>query len=147
MATPGAFTNSGTLVADSLNLSGQQIINSGLLQGTRSLNLQTGRLDNLASGALYSAGDFTLSLPELTNDGLITSDGALRLSGSTLVNGGEINGVNLFSDYASLSNSGRLLADNGLSLTADNITNSGLLAAKTVDITADTLHNPGGYSG
>lgn len=147
MTTPDAFTNSGTLVADSLNLSGQQIINSGLLQGTRSLNLQTGRLDNLASGTLYSAGDFTLSLPELTNDGLITSDGALRLSGSTLVNGGEINGVNLFSDYASLSNSGRLLADNGLSLTADNITNSGLLAAKTVDITADTLHNPGDIQG
>ncbi|WP_317633847.1 hemagglutinin repeat-containing protein [Kosakonia sp. ML.JS2a] len=147
MTTPDAFTNSGTLVADSLNLSGQQIINSGLLQGTRSLNLQTGRLDNLASGTLYSAGDFTLSLPELNNDGLITSDGALRLSGSTLVNGGEINGVNLFSDYASLSNSGRLLADNGLSLTADNITNSGLLAAKTVDITADTLHNPGDIQG
>ncbi|MGG7448517.1 hemagglutinin repeat-containing protein [Kosakonia oryzendophytica] len=147
MTTPDAFTNSGTLVADSLNLSGQQIINSGLLQGTRSLNLQTGRLDNLASGTLYSAGDFTLSLPELTNDGLITSDGALRLSGSTLANGGEINGVNLFSDYASLSNSGRLLADNGLSLTADNITNSGLLAAKTVDITADTLHNPGDIQG
>lgn len=147
MTTPDAFTNSGTLVADSLNLSGQQIINSGLLQGTRSLNLQTGRLDNLASGTLYSAGDFTLSLPELNNDGLITSDGALRLSGSTLANGGEINGVNLFSDYASLSNSGRLLADNGLSLTADNITNSGLLAAKTVDITADTLHNPGDIQG
>ncbi|WBT57059.1 hemagglutinin repeat-containing protein [Kosakonia oryzendophytica] len=147
LTAPDGITNSGTLVTDTLNLSGSHITNSGLLQGTQMLNLQTSGLDNLAGGTLYSAQNLTLALPELTNNGLITTDGDLRLSGNTLVNGGEINGVNLIGDYRSLTSSGKLLADNGLSLTAEAFGNSGLLASRNTAITAGMLNNRGTVQG
>ncbi|CAI8869805.1 16S rRNA endonuclease CdiA [Kosakonia quasisacchari] len=147
LTAPDALNNSGTLVADTLSLGSTHITNSGLLQGTQALNLQTDWLDNLTGGTLYSAKDLTLAIPQLNNSGLITTDGNLYLHGNSLTSSGEINGVNLFSDYARLENSGRLLADNTLSLTADDISNRGVLAAKTTGITANTLSNTGSVQG
>ncbi|TCB95521.1 Contact-dependent inhibition of growth factor CdiA, partial [Kosakonia quasisacchari] len=147
LTAPGALTNSGTLVADTLSLGSTHITSSGLLQGTQALNLQTDWLENLTGGTLYSAKDLTLTIPQLNNSGLITTDGDLHLHGNSLTSSGEINGVNLFSDYARLENSGRLLADNTLSLTADDISNRGVLAAKTTGITANTLSNTGSVQG
>ncbi|ROP60173.1 filamentous hemagglutinin [Enterobacter sp. BIGb0383] len=137
--------NSGTLVADTLNITGAQVRNSGLLQGTRALNLQTGKLDNLTGGTLYSAQGFTLSVPEFNNSGLVTTDGDLHLEGIALVNGGEINGVSLFSYYRDLTNStaGRLLADKQIILNSARVTNDGLAAADVGSVTADTLDNSG----
>src|SRR5690606_27376252 len=71
---PQFINNSGTLVADALTLDGQRITNSGLLQANTQFNLHADALENLASGALYSVRDLTLDLPELTNQGLITTD-------------------------------------------------------------------------
>lgn len=147
LTAPDGITNSGTLVTDSLNLSAAHITNSGLLQGTHTFNLQTDLLDNLSGGTLYSAQDLILTVPELNNTGLITTDGNLSLHGNLLSNGGEINGVSLFSDYSNLTSSGRLLADNGLNLTADSFTNSGLVAAKNVTAAANTLTNQGNVQG
>lgn len=147
LTAPDGIRNSGTLVTDSLNLSAAHITNSGLLQGTHTFNLQADLLDNLSGGTLYSAQDLILTVPELNNTGLITTDGNLSLHGNLLSNGGEINGVNLFSDYSNLTSSGRLLADNGLNLTADSFTNSGLVAAKNVTAAANTLTNQGNVQG
>ncbi|WP_342322975.1 hemagglutinin repeat-containing protein [Kosakonia sp. BYX6] len=143
------LNNSGRLQGQALNITSGAVQNNGLLQGTRALNLQTRQLDNLANGTLYSAQGFTLNIPELNNSGLITTDGDLYLRGNALVNDGEINGVNLFSDYTRLVNhsAGRLLADGQLAFTADHITNDGLLAAKTVNMTANTLNNQGNVQG
>lgn len=147
LSAPENLTNSGTLVADTLDLSSSHISNSGLLQGTQALNLHTGLLDNLAGGTLYSAKDLTLAIPQLNNGGLITTDGDLYLHGDELTSDGELNGVNLFSDYHSLSNNGRLLADGQLTLAADSIHNNGLVAANTTGVTADTLDNAGTLQG
>ncbi|WP_050568187.1 hemagglutinin repeat-containing protein [Cronobacter muytjensii] len=144
-----SLTNSGTLAADTLALRGNHFTNSGLVQGADLLNLQTDTLDNLAGGTLYSAQNLTLSLPTLNNSGLITTDRDLILKGDQLINSGEINGVNLRSGYATLINNadGRLLADNNLTLNGLLIDNSGLLAAKTLSLTTDTLTNRGEAQG
>lgn len=147
LTAPESLTNSGTLVADTLDLGSSHISNSGLLQGTQALNLHTGLLDNLAGGTLYSAKDLTLTIPQLNNGGLITTDGDLYLHGDALTSDGELNGVNLFSDYHSLGNNGRLLADGQLTLAAGSIRNNGLVAANTTGVTADTLDNAGTLQG
>ncbi|MEE9682582.1 hemagglutinin repeat-containing protein [Lelliottia amnigena] len=146
---PEFITSSGTLVADGLTLDGQRITNSGLLQANTQFNLHADALDNLASGALYSVRDLTLDLPELTNQGLITTDGNLWLKGNALTNAGEINGVNLRLDNASLANqtAGRLLADDQLNVTGTALVNDGQMAANTLQLTADSLQNHGVMQG
>jgi len=146
---PQFINNSGTLVADALTLDGQRITNSGLLQANTQFNLHADALENLASGALYSVRDLTLDLPELTNQGLITTDGNLWLKGNVLTNAGEINGVNLRLDNASLANqaAGRLVADGQLSLTGAALVNDGQMAANNIQLTAYSLQNHGVMQG
>ncbi|HDK7242319.1 TPA: hemagglutinin repeat-containing protein, partial [Cronobacter sakazakii] len=73
----------------------------------------------------------------------ISTDGDLSLRGQSLVNSGEINGVNLSGDIASLNNTGRLLTDNTLTLNTGTLNSGGTLAAEQVTIAADRLQNQG----
>lgn len=147
LTAPDRITNSGTLVAGALDAA--SVENSGLLQGTTLLGLKTGSLTNLAGGSVYSTQDLTLNVPVLSNSGLITTDGTLRLRGDTLTNQGEINGVSLSSDYLSLTNTdtGRLLADDRLTLNGTAFANAGNIAASDLHITADSLQNQGTVEG
>nr|WP_286037046.1 hemagglutinin repeat-containing protein [Enterobacter roggenkampii] len=149
LTAPDRITSSGTLVAGTLALDAASVENSGLLQGTTQLGLKTGSLTNLAGGSVYSTQDLTLNLPVLSNSGLITTDGTLRLRGDTLTNQGEINGVSLSSDYLSLTNTdtGRLLADDRLTLNGTAFANAGNIAASDLHITADSLQNQGTVGG
>lgn len=149
LTAPDRITSSGTLVAGTLALDAASVENSGLLQGTTLLGLKTGSLTNLAGGSVYSTQDLTLNLPVLSNSGLITTDGTLRLRGDTLTNQGEINGVSLSSDYLSLTNTdtGRLLADDRLTVNGTAFANAGNIAASDLHITADSLQNQGTVEG
>lgn len=149
LTAPGRITSSGSLVAGTLALDAASVENGGLLQGTTLLGLKTGSLTNLAGGSVYSAQDLTLNIPALANSGLITTDGTLRIKGDTLTNQGEINGVSLSSDYLSLTNTdtGRLLADDRLTLNGTAFTNAGSIAAGDLHITADSLQNQGTVEG
>lgn len=149
LTAPERITSSGTLVAGTLVLDAASVENSGLLQGTTLLGLKTGSLTNLAGGSVYSTQDLTLNVPVLSNRGLITTDGTLRLRGDTLTNQGEINGVSLSSDYLSLTNTdtGRLLADDRLTLNGTAFANAGNIAASDLHITADSLQNQGTVEG
>ncbi|WJW94771.1 hemagglutinin repeat-containing protein [Enterobacter pseudoroggenkampii] len=149
LTAPGRITSSGTLVAGTLTLDAASVENSGLLQGTTLLGLKTGSLTNLAGGSVYSTQDLTLNVPVLSNSGLITTDGTLRMKGDTLTNQGEINGVSLSSEYLSLTNAdtGRLLADDRLTLNGTAFTNAGNIAASDLHITADSLQNQGTVEG
>ncbi|CCJ72020.1 putative member of ShlA/HecA/FhaA exoprotein family(EC:3.4.21.-) [Cronobacter condimenti 1330] len=138
-----SLTNSGTMLGDALTLRSKQITNSGLLQGDRALNLSTDRFDNLNDGTLYSVASLSLDIPALTNQGLITTDGDLTLQGTSLINSGEINGVNVQGHLDALDNRGRLLADNAMALDAATLTNTGTLAADRLTLTADNLQNSG----
>ncbi|EOL9072635.1 hemagglutinin repeat-containing protein [Cronobacter turicensis] len=138
------LTNQGQITTDGdLTLRGAQLTNGGLLQSHRALDMAYDSFDNLSGGTLYSARDLHLAIPTLTNQGLISTDGDLSLRGQSLVNSGEINGVNLSGDMASLNNTGRLLADNALTLKADTLISGGTLAAEQVTIAADQLQNQG----
>lgn len=149
LTAPDRITSSGTLVAGTLALDAASVENSGLLQGTTLLGLKTGSLTNLAGGSVYSTQDLTLNVPVLSNSGLITTDGTLRLRGDTLTNQGEINGVSLSSDYLSLTNTdtGRLLADDRLTLNGTAFANAGNIAASDLHITANSLQNQGTVEG
>ncbi|WP_438286718.1 hemagglutinin repeat-containing protein [Enterobacter asburiae] len=149
LTAPGRITSSGSLVADSLALDAASVENGGLLQGTTLLGLKTGSLTNLAGGSVYSAQDLTLNIPALANSGLITTDGTLRIKGDTLTNQGEINGVSLSGEYLSLTNTdtGRLLADDRLTLNGTAFTNAGSIAAGDLHVTADSLQNQGTVEG
>lgn len=149
LTAPGRITSSGTLVAGTLALDAASVENGGLLQGTTLLGLKTGSLTNLAGGSVYSTQDLTLNVPVLANSGLITTDGTLRMKGDTLTNQGEINGVSLSSDYLSLTNAdtGRLLADDRLTLNGTAFANAGNIAASDLHITADSLQNQGTVEG
>ncbi|EOV9572123.1 hemagglutinin repeat-containing protein [Cronobacter turicensis] len=138
------LNNQGQITTDGdLTLRGAQLTNGGLLQSHRALDMAYDSFDNLSGGTLYSARDLHLAIPTLTNQGLISTDGDLSLRGQSLVNSGEINGVNLSGDMASLNNTGRLLADNALTLKADTLSSGGTLAAEQVTIAADQLRNQG----
>ncbi|EOE6860827.1 hemagglutinin repeat-containing protein [Cronobacter dublinensis] len=139
-----ALTNQGLITTDSdLTLRGGHITNGGLLQSQHALEVAAGQLDNLSGGTLYGADGLRLTIPTLSNQGLITTNGDLTLHGQDLVNGGEINGVNVRGDLATLDNRGRLLADNAMTLSAATLNNDGTLAARQLTLTADRLHNLG----
>ena len=145
LTAPEWIANSGTLVANTLSLESRAISNGGLLQGNTRFTLQADTLTNLAQGSLYGVNDLTLNIPTFTNSGLITTDGTLRLKGTSLVNRGEINGASLESDYASLSNlgAGRLLADDQLTLNGTTLTNEGSIAANNLHLAGNSLQNGG----
>ncbi|EGT5738442.1 filamentous hemagglutinin N-terminal domain-containing protein, partial [Cronobacter dublinensis subsp. dublinensis] len=105
-----ALTNQGLITTDGdLTLRGGHITNGGLLQSQHALEVAAGQLDNLSGGTLYGADGLRLTLPTLSNQGLISTNGDLTLHGQDLANGGEINGVNVRGDLATLDNRGRLL--------------------------------------
>ncbi|ELQ6263763.1 hemagglutinin repeat-containing protein [Cronobacter malonaticus] len=136
--------NQGQITTDGdLTLHGAQLTNGGLLQAHRSLDMAYESFDNLSGGTLYSARDLHLAVPALSNQGLISTDGDLSLRGQSLVNSGEINGVNLSGDITTLNNTGRLLADNALTLNTGTLSSDGTLAAEQVTIAADQLQNQG----
>ncbi|MFW0826430.1 hemagglutinin repeat-containing protein [Cronobacter dublinensis] len=139
-----ALTNQGLISTDGdLTLRGGHITNGGLLQSQHALEVAAGQLDNLSGGTLYGADGLRLTIPTLSNQGLISTNGDLTLHGQDLANGGEINGVNVRGDLATLDNRGRLLADNAMTLSAATLNNDGTLAARQLTLTADRLHNLG----
>ncbi|EOU9535740.1 hemagglutinin repeat-containing protein [Cronobacter dublinensis] len=139
-----ALTNQGLITTDGdLTLRGGHITNGGLLQSQHALEVAAGQLDNLSGGTLYGADGLRLTIPTLSNQGLISTNGDLTLHGQDLANGGEINGVNVRGDLATLDNRGRLLADNAMTLSAATLNNDGTLAARQLTLTADRLHNLG----
>lgn len=144
-----SLNNSGTLTAPQLSLSSDSLINSGLIQGTQNLALRSQDLTNQRSGSIATAGDLTLNLPDFSNSGLLSTEGALHLSGNSLVNDGEINASTLHSDNGQLTNltDGKLLATGSLQLTNDQLTNGGQIAANQSELTAATLNNAGRIQG
>ncbi|MCU7368271.1 hemagglutinin repeat-containing protein [Pantoea stewartii] len=144
-----SLNNSGTLTAPQLSLSSDSLINSGLIQGTQTLALRSQDLTNQRSGSIATAGDLTLTLPDFSNSGLLSTGGALQLSGGSLTNDGEINALSLQSDNGRLTNlaGGKLLATGALQLANDQFNNSGLVAAKGLGLNAATLDNAGRIQG
>ena len=139
------LNNSGALIASALTLQGKSLTNSGLLQGTQALDLVVDNLHNLAGGTVYSTQDFVLTIPTLTNAGLITSDAGLTLKGDLLTNSGEISATTLALNHTQIDNleNGLLLSDGRLEINSHRVTNAGSVAGDSLALYSHTLNNDG----
>jgi filamentous hemagglutinin len=140
-----SVANSGTLAATALTLSGTDIDNSGLIQGDNGLTLTSaGALTNQASGILLSDGTITLDTAQLTNEGLQQAK-VLGVTAGKADNHGNLLGSDAVTLKVNdtLTNSGQMLSQQALQLTAKNVTNDGLLAASQLQLDTGTTLNQG----
>ncbi|WP_435951791.1 hemagglutinin repeat-containing protein [Dryocola sp. BD626] len=144
-----SLNNDGMLVAPELTIAGKKLTNSGLLQGNRALNISSAWLDNLSGGNIYSEQNLRLEIPTIDNAGLIATDGDLLFSGSSLVNSGELNGVNLTFAAASLVNQqgGLLLGKKSVGFNGQTLDNAGQIVADRLTLNADSFINKGNLQG
>ncbi|WP_350262333.1 hemagglutinin repeat-containing protein (plasmid) [Pantoea sp. BJ2] len=138
------ISNSGTLAANRLSITAPQLTNARLLQGNRSLSLNSANVTNAASGQLISGGSLTLSPVQLTNAGLLQVADDFSLNGRDLINSGRITATSLKADLSgTLNNSGQgvLLAQRQADIQASTLNNSGSIAAQQLNASGDVLKN------
>ncbi|ACX88282.1 filamentous hemagglutinin family outer membrane protein [Pectobacterium parmentieri WPP163] len=162
----GDYQGAGLLhTADTLTLRGNQLSNGGRWE-SRELVLNGGSLNN--QGTIVGERGITLELRDeltvgnvgqlLTNGALqalageVINDGfwqgkALELSANGLTNGGSLLGQNnLHLDVAGAyqgTTASRVLSDGEAAITAERLTQSGDIAAGTLNLTTGTLENGG----
>ncbi|MDO2440947.1 hemagglutinin repeat-containing protein [Enterobacter nematophilus] len=150
-----SLNNQGTLAGDSVNIITNLLTNVGLLQGNSALALNsltpsTLVLNNKTGGQIITGGALTLSLPQLTNQGLLLSQQGLTLNLDNLDNQGIVQardlGLNIGNQLTN-QQSGRLLAQQGLNLTAARLDNAGQLAASNATLAVNILNNRGVLQG
>ncbi|MEX0530940.1 hemagglutinin repeat-containing protein [Raoultella terrigena] len=144
------LTNSGVLVASTLNTQSQTLTNSGLMQGDSALLIGTQKLDNQQNGTLYSAANLTLTIPDIRNSGLITSDNGLTLSAGSLSNPGKILADTLNVKATALSGDGLLQGTGALTLAGDTLSqgaNGRWLTAGDLALNGKTLNTAGTTQG
>lgn len=144
--TSNSLDNRGSLAAADLSVESQRNVNSGLLQGEKSLRLGATVLNNLAQGKIISGSGLSLSIPELNNAGLISVEQGLAVDGVNLTNSGNIEASDVKLGLTQgLDNQagGVLLADNTLSVTAAKGSNAGKLMASNTTLAVEDLTNNG----
>ncbi|MEA5100954.1 hemagglutinin repeat-containing protein [Pantoea sp. S18] len=148
--TAGNLQNSGKMLADSLVLRGNSLSNSGLWQGTSSLDAQSrGALTQAAGGKTLTGGELLLNATELNTAGTIQGDNA-QISAGRWQNKGSLLGTTYVSaDVAGeLRNSGEILSQGTAQVSAQNLNNSGsLLADKAMTLSGGALNNSGSVQG
>ncbi|HIE9290126.1 TPA: hemagglutinin repeat-containing protein [Klebsiella variicola subsp. variicola] len=144
------LSNSGVAIASRLTTQSQSLTNNGLLQGEAQLSVTSQTLNNQQDGTLYSAANLTLAIPDIRNRGLITSDHALTLASTTLINPGAIIADTLTVKTVTLSGDGLLQGNQALTLTGDSLAQGATgrwLTAGDMSLTATTLNAAGAIQG
>ncbi|SLY56129.1 filamentous hemagglutinin family protein [Klebsiella variicola] len=144
------LSNSGVAIASRLTTQSQSLTNNGLLQGEAQLSVTSQTLNNQQDGTLYSAANLTLAIPDIRNRGLITSDHALALASTTLLNSGAIIADTLTVKTVTLSDDGLLQGNQALTLTGDSLAQGATgrwLTAGDMSLTATTLNAAGAIQG
>ena len=140
LTTP-QVSNDGLLAAATLTLDTTALFNTGTLQGNRQLNIGTSTLDNQLGGVLLSGGSLTLRADSLTNSGLLQGQ-TLDLSTQEWLN----NGNALSEQTASLTvantltNQGKILGQQGMTVSAGSVDNAGWLAATVLSVVGDVIN-------
>ncbi|WP_276203295.1 hemagglutinin repeat-containing protein [Pectobacterium brasiliense] len=147
-----ALNNQGELFSQgAVTLTGKTLENGGTLTGVGGFTLQlTDRVDNLATGRLFSGGTGELTTGVLNNQGLWQSD-ALHLTARDLEQQGNLLGVQrgtlqLSGSYQGAQGS-QLVSGGDLSLTAHDILNRGQIQGSALTLGAETLDNHGSLRG
>jgi len=140
LTTP-QFSNDGLLAATTLTLDTTALFNTGTLQGSHQLNIGTSTLDNQLDGVLLSGGVLTIRADSLTNSGLLQGQ-TLDLSTQEWLNSG-----NALSEQTAsltvantLTNQGKILGQQGMSVSAGSVDNAGWLAATVLSVLGDVIN-------
>ncbi|HEY0923395.1 hemagglutinin repeat-containing protein [Rheinheimera pacifica] len=162
----------GTVYAgNALTIAGNVLNLQGILQAQGAVNISGGELDN-RSGVIRNGGNLLLDVTTLDNrDGELSTEGGqaqLQVAGSLLNAGGTIISagsqlevqaaevvlgdgviaghglVNIGAGQLSLSEGGQISAGQTLELSADTLSNQGLLSGQNVLVQASVLDNQSG---
>ncbi|MCX5575264.1 hemagglutinin repeat-containing protein [Enterobacter sp. E-TC7] len=140
--------NSGRLLADErIALNGTTLVNAGNIAAS-DLHVTANSLQN--QGTVQGEDTLTLGVAGISNRGALRSSGTLTLNGDTLANSGELSATALLLNLtrqASNDADGRVIARDGLTLTAASLTNGGLMAGTDAQINSAAVTNGGTLQG
>ncbi|WP_375379105.1 hemagglutinin repeat-containing protein [Enterobacter sp. Crenshaw] len=143
-----SLTSSGRLLADDrLTLNGTTLVNAGSI-AAGDLHITADSLEN--QGTVEGDAALTLGVADITNRGALRSGGTLTLNGDTLTSSGELSATALLLNLTrQVSNEagGRVIARDGLTLTAASLTNSGLMAGTDAQFNSASVTNGGTLQG
>lgn len=142
------LSNSGRLLADErITLNGTTLVNAGNIAAS-DLHMTANSLQN--QGTVQGEDTLTLGVADITNRGALRSSGTLTLNGDTLANSGELSATALLLNLtrqAANDADGRVIARDGLTLTAASLTNSGLMAGTDARFNSAAITNGGTLQG
>uniref|UniRef100_UPI0038D4F007 hemagglutinin repeat-containing protein n=1 Tax=Enterobacter bugandensis TaxID=881260 RepID=UPI0038D4F007 len=142
------LSNSGRLLADErITLNGTTLVNAGNIAAS-DLHMTANSLQN--QGTVQGEDTLTLGVADITNRGALRSSGTLTLNGDTLANSGELSATALLLNLtrqAANDADGRVIARDGLTLTAASLTNSGLMAGTDARFNSAAITNDGTLQG
>ncbi|EEL1117371.1 filamentous hemagglutinin N-terminal domain-containing protein [Salmonella enterica] len=142
------LNTAGSTQGQNLTAQAASWTNSGSVLATGNLNatLSAALLNN---GDLMSQGNVGLNAPVLTNHGSILSSGDMSLAGTTFTSDGTLQGNTLSLRQNSIDNRGTAIGLNGLALNSTGrLTNSGdLLSQKALTLSAGDVTNSGRLQG
>ncbi|MGO3908936.1 hemagglutinin repeat-containing protein [Huaxiibacter chinensis] len=138
----------GRLLADNtLILNGATLNNSGLMAAD-SVQIASGDLQN--AGEVQGNHALTLDAASVSNSGVLHSNGALDLQGGALTNTGELSATTLLLNLtrqATNGADGRIIGRDGVTVTAPELNNTGLIAGTDLQLTSASIANGGTLQG
>ncbi len=142
------LNTAGTTQGQNLTAQVDSWTNNGSVLATGNLNATLGA-SLLNNGDLMSQGNFGLNAPGLSNHGSILSSGEMSLAGTTFTSDGTLQGYMLSLRHNSIDNRGSVTGLNGLALNSTGrLTNSGdLLSQKSLTLSAGDVSNSGRLQG
>ncbi|EAT7400565.1 filamentous hemagglutinin N-terminal domain-containing protein, partial [Salmonella enterica] len=146
--TGKTLNTAGTTQGQNLTAQAASWTNSGSVLATGNLNAMLGA-SLFNNGDLMSQGNLGLNVPVLTSYGSILSSGNMLLAGTTFTSDGTLQGNTLLLRYNSIDNRGSVTGLNGLTLNStDRLINSGdLLSQKSLTLSAGDVTNSGRLQG
>ncbi|HGU4753852.1 TPA: beta strand repeat-containing protein, partial [Escherichia coli] len=142
------LNTAGTTQGQNITVQADRWANSGSVLATGNLTASaTGQLTS--TGDIMSQGDTTLNAATMDNRGSLLSAGTLSLDGNSLDNSGTVQGNNVTLHHSNTDNSGTVTGLSGLTLhSADGLTNSGaLLSQNSLTLSAGDVTNSGRIQG
>ncbi|WP_202308592.1 hemagglutinin repeat-containing protein, partial [Dryocola clanedunensis] len=144
-----ALTNPGKIIGSTLNVNAGTLTGEGLLQGANALTLAGGNLSQGAAGRWLTAGDLSVDGTTLTTAGT-TQGQQLNIDAESWNNAGSVLATGDLNSTlsGSLLNSGEVMSQGDLTLTAPTLTNHGnLLAAGNMSLSGQQFTSDGTLQG
>ncbi|XBS70621.1 hypothetical protein ABK905_05480 [Acerihabitans sp. KWT182] len=145
------LNNQGGVQGQSLEVQGEQLLNSGTLISPGELDITlTGALSNSSSGQVLTDALLNIAAGTVGNQGLLQG-GTLTAAAESLDNQGQLQGTQgltfITDGSQTYGANSRLLSNGAAALGAQAISNAGLWQADVLNITAASLDNSGAMAG